>query len=351
MDSPKTPSNSSGLFGFGRKVINYVAGSSPIAPPQSSSVAPSKTANAQVSNHDSDDLLDSDDDEDAQEQRQGDDKNSFESTIAADYDDGQVTVRLQHMDLDTKNTIDEMALVQEKVPESISIPSNDWMTQLESPLAPRSTPVQEVSQPPMLSNVMKSKVIIDSDSPIKVSKLQTELVLAQRQVESMRSVVDDYEKAMSQMIEDARQDRERSKLHLEKVSEEKTRTVHELTTLETSFKDLRVRYEDLKSSNEQLRNSEGSMRHTIESLQMDIQSSEQRLDAVKLHAENKLKEANTEIDRLQSSSNNELALLRAKLQRSEAKCKTLERTVEQRQAENAELVGICDDLIGKMEGA
>lgn len=60
--------------------------------------------------------------------------------------------------------------------------------------------------------------------------------------------------------------------------------------------------------------------------------------------------ANEEINRVQAASETEITLLKAKLQKSDLKLKALEQSLEQKQAENKELMGICDDLIKKIEG-
>jgi hypothetical protein len=105
------------------------------------------------------------------------------------------------------------------------------------------------------------------------------------------------------------------------------------------------------------------LKQTIEHIQQDVVASEQRVDAIKTHAEKKIEEcvcyfslllitesrANTEIERVQSVHQDELALLKAKMSKSDLKIKTLEKAVEQKQAENTELMAICDDLIQKLE--
>jgi hypothetical protein len=60
--------------------------------------------------------------------------------------------------------------------------------------------------------------------------------------------------------------------------------------------------------------------------------------------------ANVEISRVRNNNENELALVRAKLQKAELQIKSLENVVETKKSENAELMGICDELIKKMEG-
>jgi hypothetical protein len=64
-----------------------------------------------------------------------------------------------------------------------------------------------------------------------------------------------------------------------------------------------------------------------------------------------LTRASQEVSKIRQSSEDEMALLKAKLQKAELRIKALEQTVQQKEAENAELMGICDELIVKMESS
>jgi len=69
---------------------------------------------------------------------------------------------------------------------------------------------------------------------------------------------------------------------------------------------------------------------------------------LKDHADEKLEEANREIDNISRSQDAEVAKLTAMLQKTGMKAKSLEKTVEQKNKENEELSTICDDLIAKV---
>lgn len=69
-------------------------------------------------------------------------------------------------------------------------------------------------------------------------------------------------------------------------------------------------------------------------------------DSYNIHITNR---ANAEISRVQQANEKEISLLKAKLQKSDLKLKTIEGALEQKQNENKELMAICDDLIKKME--
>ncbi|KAJ3257065.1 Transforming acidic coiled-coil-containing protein 3 [Chytriomyces hyalinus] len=72
---------------------------------------------------------------------------------------------------------------------------------------------------------------------------------------------------------------------------------------------------------------------------------EDRYQVLKAHAEEKLQEANIEIARVRGGLEKEIASLRVKISRSELHVASLEKNVESKAAENAELTKICDDLL------
>ncbi|KAI8820333.1 hypothetical protein BJ741DRAFT_682082, partial [Chytriomyces cf. hyalinus JEL632] len=67
--------------------------------------------------------------------------------------------------------------------------------------------------------------------------------------------------------------------------------------------------------------------------------------------EEKLQEANIEIARVRAGLEKEIASLRVKISRSELHMASLEKNVESKAAENAELTKICDDLLMQIENA
>ncbi|KAI8835791.1 transforming acidic coiled-coil-containing protein-domain containing protein [Chytriomyces cf. hyalinus JEL632] len=78
---------------------------------------------------------------------------------------------------------------------------------------------------------------------------------------------------------------------------------------------------------------------------------EDRYQVLKAHAEEKLQEANIEIARVRAGLEKEIASLRVKISRSELHMASLEKNVESKAAENAELTKICDDLLMQIENA
>ncbi|KAJ1949104.1 hypothetical protein IWQ62_006789, partial [Dispira parvispora] len=88
----------------------------------------------------------------------------------------------------------------------------------------------------------------------------------------------------------------------------------------------------------------------IELLKENIKIAEQNFETLKGHAEKKIQEANEEINKVRAQKDKEVSLMRVQISKAESKIKTLEASIETKTKENADLMGICDDLIAKMGG-
>merc|ERR1712013_564297 len=127
--------------------------------------------------------------------------------------------------------------------------------------------------------------------------------------DQMKQVLKEYEKTISELIAD------------------KESAVEDLQNVEAAFADVHRKYERTKQVVEGFKKNE---------------------EQLKSYAEDKLEEANKEIDNISRSQDAEIAKLTAMLQKTEMKAKSLERTVDQKNRENEELTTICDDLIAKV---
>ena len=79
-----------------------------------------------------------------------------------------------------------------------------------------------------------------------------------------------------------------------------------------------------------------------------VKKEEQRYQALKVHAEEKLDRANAEIAQVRGKAQQEQAAYQASLRKEQLKVDALERTLEQKNKEIEELTKICDELIAKM---
>lgn len=72
---------------------------------------------------------------------------------------------------------------------------------------------------------------------------------------------------------------------------------------------------------------------------------------MKQHAEQKLSEAGSQLQRVQSSMEVEVSAMKAKLLKAELRMGALEEGLETKTRENKELGAICDELIQKIDAA
>ncbi|KAM9330335.1 transforming acidic coiled-coil-containing protein 3 [Gastrophryne carolinensis] len=165
----------------------------------------------------------------------------------------------------------------------------------------------------------------------------------------MRKIIAEYENTIAQILEDAQRQKEMGKIELNKVLQEKQQVQNDLNSMEKSFSDLFKRLEKQKEVLEGYRKNEEALKKCVEEYLVRIKKEEQRYQALKAHAEEKLNRANEEIAQVRSKAKAEATALQATLRKEQMKTQSLERTLEQKAKENDELTKICDDLILKME--
>ncbi|XP_009984632.1 PREDICTED: transforming acidic coiled-coil-containing protein 3 [Tauraco erythrolophus] len=165
----------------------------------------------------------------------------------------------------------------------------------------------------------------------------------------MGKIVADFEGTMTQMMEDAQNQKEFSKKEMQRMEEEKQHVISDLNFMEKSFSELFKRFEKQKEVLEGYRKNEEALKKCVEEYLARIKKEEQRYQALKAHAEEKLHQANEEIAQVRSKAKSEAAALQASLRKEQMRIQSLERSLEQKTKENDELTKICDDLILKME--
>uniref|UniRef100_A0A8C6RHZ9 Transforming, acidic coiled-coil containing protein 3 n=1 Tax=Nannospalax galili TaxID=1026970 RepID=A0A8C6RHZ9_NANGA len=136
---------------------------------------------------------------------------------------------------------------------------------------------------------------------------------------------------------------------IQKVLREKDQLTADLSSMEKSFSDLFKRFEKQKEVIEGYRKNEDSLKKCVEEYIVRIEKEGQRYQALKAHAEEKLRLANEEIAQVRSKAQAEALAFQASLRKAQMQIHSLEKTVEQKTKENDELTRLCDDLISKME--
>ncbi|XP_042316406.1 transforming acidic coiled-coil-containing protein 3 isoform X2 [Sceloporus undulatus] len=165
----------------------------------------------------------------------------------------------------------------------------------------------------------------------------------------MGKIVAEFEGTITQVMEESQIQKELAKQELQKVLDEKQQAISDLSSMEKSFSELFKRFEKQKEAIEGFQRNEEALKKCVEDYLARIKKEEQRYQALKAHAEEKLCQANEEIAQVRSKAQTEVVALQATLRKEQMRIQSLERSIEQKTKENDELTKICDDLISKME--
>ncbi|XP_041044767.1 transforming acidic coiled-coil-containing protein 3-like isoform X2 [Carcharodon carcharias] len=220
---------------------------------------------------------------------------------------------------------------------SVAIPTEDAIIE-----------VLKYSQKDMDAAILAVKEEVTCEKAITLEwKQKYEESLAQ--CAEMKKIVNEYSEVTFQMMEESGKKSELAKAELEKVTEEKMQALKELNSVENSFSELFKRFEKQKEAIEGYKKNEESLKKCAQDYLARIKKEEQRYQALKVHAEEKLNQANEEIAQVRNKYKAEIAALQAHLRKEQMKANSLERSLEQKTKENVELSKICDELISKME--
>ncbi|XP_041644626.1 titin homolog isoform X4 [Cheilinus undulatus] len=174
---------------------------------------------------------------------------------------------------------------------------------------------------------------------------------SRQEVVEMRRIVAEYEKTIAQMIgmpEDDQKEKSLSHHTIQQLIMEKDQALADLNSVEKSLADLFRRYEKMKDVLEGYRKNEEVLKKCAQEYLSRVRKEEQRYQALKIHAEEKLDKANSEIAQVRAKAKQEQAAYQASLRKEQMKVDSLERTLEQKNKEIEELTKICDELIAKM---
>ncbi|XP_010134429.1 PREDICTED: transforming acidic coiled-coil-containing protein 1-like, partial [Buceros rhinoceros silvestris] len=161
-------------------------------------------------------------------------------------------------------------------------------------------------------------------------------------------IVAEYEKTIAQMIEDEQRTNMTSQKNLQQLTMEKDQALADLNSVERSLSDLFRRYENLKGVLEGFKKNEEALKKCAQDYLTRVKQEEQRYQALKVHAEEKLDKANEEIAQVRTKAKAESAALHAGLRREQMRVESLERALQQKNQEIEELTKICDELIAKL---
>ncbi|KAJ7305200.1 hypothetical protein JRQ81_011109 [Phrynocephalus forsythii] len=172
-----------------------------------------------------------------------------------------------------------------------------------------------------------------------------------QEVLEMRKIVAEYEKTIAQMIEDEQRTNMASQKSLQQLTMEKEQALSDLNSVERSLSDLFRRYENLKGVLEGFKKNEEALKKCAQDYLNRVKQEEQRYQALKIHAEEKLDKANEEIAQVRAKATAESAALHAGLRKEQMKVESLERALQQKVMDPASAAaapsGLSSSLLGK----
>ncbi|KAM9516403.1 transforming acidic coiled-coil-containing protein 1 [Guaruba guarouba] len=183
---------------------------------------------------------------------------------------------------------------------------------------------------------------------IEASEWKKKYEESRQEVLEMRKIVAEYEKTIAQMIEDEQRTNMTSQKNLQQLTMEKEQALADLNSVERSLSDLFRRYENLKGVLEGFKKNEEALKKCAQDYLTRVKQEEQRYQALKVHAEEKLDKANEEIAQVRAKAKAESTALHAGLRKEQMKVESLERALQQKNQEIEELTKICDELIAKL---
>ncbi|KAI8818692.1 uncharacterized protein EV422DRAFT_536527 [Fimicolochytrium jonesii] len=143
-------------------------------------------------------------------------------------------------------------------------------------------------------------------------------------------------------LENAQMEYERLYTQMKTVYDDKQRLAKENELWEVKNKQLQMDVTDMRESTKKLMAQ-------IDSLKEDLSGAEGRYTHLREYANQKLEEANTELGRMQDEHEQEVSTLKAKSMRQEVQMRTLQRSLESKEAENSQLSSIVDNLVMRLE--
>ncbi|KAF9966751.1 hypothetical protein BGZ70_001412, partial [Mortierella alpina] len=175
----------------------------------------------------------------------------------------------------------------------------------------------------------------------EIEALRTALEKEKIEKSQLKGVLDEFESSLADIAVSTAKEIQTIKEQNRKLSESKEET-------EEAFVLLKTRYDELKNLNFKHVENEGILRKAVETLKQDFETSESRYENVKIHADAKLVQASQEMEQARGMYDNEIAQLKAQLNRQEMQMRTLEQALEIKNRENEDLILFSEELIAKL---
>ncbi|XP_033980828.1 transforming acidic coiled-coil-containing protein 3 isoform X2 [Trematomus bernacchii] len=167
--------------------------------------------------------------------------------------------------------------------------------------------------------------------------------------QEMRKINAEFELMIAKMLLDQEKEREVAQTKRTAAHIEKEQVSSDLNTMERSCSDLFKRLDKYKDVIEGFKKNEETLKACARDYLERIRKEEQRYKTLKTHAEEKIGQANGEINEVRSKNNSETSALQAQLRMEQLKVQSLEKSLDQKEKEAEELTKLCDELICKVQ--
>ena len=169
---------------------------------------------------------------------------------------------------------------------------------------------------------------------LELDKLKRELRVKADSEDQMKQVLREYEKTISDLIIEKENEKKKMDLDIESALAEKNQAIEDLHNVEAAFSDVHRKYERTKQVVVEVKKNEEQLKQFVEEYKEKLQKADKKYNLLKSHAEEKLEDANQEIEKIRSGQDNEKVKLNAIVQKTEMKVRNLERTLAQKTKEN-----------------
>ena len=169
---------------------------------------------------------------------------------------------------------------------------------------------------------------------LELDKLKRELRVKADSEDQMKQVLREYEKTISDLIIEKENEKKKMDLDIESALAEKNQAIEDLHNVEAAFSDVHRKYERTKQVVVEVKKNEEQLKDCVEEYKEKLQKADKKYNMLKSHAEEKLEDANKEIDKIRSGQDIEKVKLNAIVQKTEMKVRNLERTLTQKTKEN-----------------
>ncbi|KAM9777465.1 transforming acidic coiled-coil-containing protein 3 [Neosynchiropus ocellatus] len=171
----------------------------------------------------------------------------------------------------------------------------------------------------------------------------------QDDTQEMRKIVAEFELMITKQMEDREKEREEAARRLQEVQAEKEQVARDLNSTEHSLMHALKRLQKYKEVVEGFKKNEETLKACAQDYLARVKKEEQRYQALKAHAEEKISHANNEIAEVCSKFKAEVSALQVQLRREQMKVQSLERSLEMKEKEGEELTKLCDELIKNVQ--